>query len=295
MPRQPKHIPLPGVAPKMALSTKVAKDIAKLVQTEAGIRIDAANHQFITFRLERRLQELGLPSFEAYRDLLLGPGSDPEKRRLVEMLVTHTTSFFREPGHYDWLARTGLPQLVERGAGKLQPLLIWSAACSTGPELWSAGMVIDKFSTSIPGGLRWGLLGSDVSTGVLRRAAAAVFTSSEMSGLSDEQMRKYFLRSRPGADLAQGQRIYRVAPELRSRASFQQANLLQSLGDIPLADVVFLRNVLIYFSTEDRSRAIANIHARMRPGSFLFLGHSDTLQGVEIDLKPCGLSVFRKE
>lgn len=274
---------------------RVATAIVERLKSVAGIRVDPKNQQFLTFRLDRRLQALGLESYEDYLALLESPSGDAETARLVENLVTHTTSFFREPAHYQWLEKTGLPTLTEAGIGRLHPLTVWSAACSTGPELWSAAMVIDQFARGVTGGLRWGMVGSDISAGVLRRAAGAIFTATELSGVGDERKRKYFLRSRPGAAIGNGQRIYRVAPELRSRASFTQANLLQDLPDIPLADVIFLRNVLIYFAPEDRKGCLLHVTSRLRQGGYLILGHSDSHHGLPPGMTSCGQSIFRKD
>lgn len=171
----------------------------------------------------------------------------------VESLATHTTSFFREPAHYDWLESTGLQSVLSYGAGRAHSLTVWSAACSSGQELWSAGMVLEELSAQVQGGLRWNLVGSDISASIVRRASQAVYTSADLSGLSQARRSRFLMRSRKGARIAPAQRVYRIVPELRERASFVQANLIQDLTrDIPLADVVFLRNVLIYFSPPDR-------------------------------------------
>jgi chemotaxis protein methyltransferase CheR len=281
-------------APQGRMSRRVAAAIVERLKTVAGIRVDPKNQQFLTFRLDRRLQALGLDSYEAYLEVLESPSGEAETARLVESLVTHTTSFFREPAHFDWMEKTGLPTLNEAGAGRLHPLTVWSAACSTGPELWSAGMVLDRFSQTITGGLRWGMVGSDISAGVLRRAAGAIFTATELAGVNEERKRQYFLRSRPGVAIANGQRLYRVAPELRNRASFAQGNLLQELPDIPLADIIFLRNVLIYFAPDDRQACLNNVTARLRQGGYLILGHSDSHHGLPPGMTACGPSIFRK-
>lgn len=291
--RQPLPLNDPG-APHGRMSSRVALSIVDRLKRVAGIRVDPKNQQFLTFRLDRRLQVLGLDSYEDYLAVLEGPKGEAETARLIEMLVTHTTSFFREPAHFTWMESTGLPRLVEEGAGKMHPLTIWSAACSTGPELWSAGMVLDAYSRTMPGGLRWGLVGSDISSGVLRRATAAIFTATELSGVGEERRRSYFLRSRPGAAIGNGQRLYRIVPELRSRATFLQANLLQDMPDIPLADMIFLRNVLIYFAPEDRGACLAHVTEKLRPGGYLILGHSDNHQGLPAGMTNCGQSIFRK-
>ena len=287
----------PDPAPSVSngrMSRRVADAIVERLRKVAGIRVDPKNEQFLTFRLTRRLQSLGLKSYEDYLALLEGPGGDSETARLVEVLVTHTTSFFREPAHFTWLDKTGLPALIEQGAGRLHPLMIWSAACSTGPELWSAGMVMDLASRAVTGGLRWGLVGSDISSSVLRRAKGAIFTETEMSGVSEERKRTYFLRSRPGVQIGNGQTLYRIAPELRNRANFLQVNLVQDVSQAPPCDVAFLRNVLIYFGQEDRKSCLANVCGKLRPGGYLFLGHSDSHANMPPGMTACGPSIFRK-
>jgi chemotaxis protein methyltransferase CheR len=278
------------------LSAGAARELVRLLREVAGIRVDPANTQFISYRMDRRVTELGLQDYDAYLDLLRSAQGATEIQRLVESLATHTTSFFREKAHYDWLESTGLPELVAAGAGRSHPLTIWSAACSTGLELWSAGIVMDRFSHRVRGGLRWGLTGTDISAAIVQRAKLGIYTATELSGLPLEQRREYLLRSKPGARISPRHRIYRIIPALRARAQFCTANLLSALEDkVPQADVVFLRNVLIYFNADDRIRAIENAMRCMRSGAYLLLGHSDNLRSLPTGLRPCGTAVFRKD
>jgi chemotaxis protein methyltransferase CheR len=278
------------------MSVTAAREIVAILKKSAGIRVDPRNTQFLSFRMDRRLCELGFQTYDEYLAHLHGKHGPTEIQTLVESLATHTTSFFREPSHYEWLDKTGLPGLIQAGSGQQHPLTIWSAACSSGLELWSAGIVIDKISRKTLGGLRWSLFGTDVSAAIVRKATMGIYTSAELSGLPLGLRQDYILRSRPGAKVSPDQRVYRIAPILRARASFQQANLLDDLdGRVPLSDVVFLRNVLIYFTSEDRLKVLHNVMRRMRQGAFLLLGHSDNLQGLPKGLAPCGTAVFRKE
>lgn len=278
------------------MSSGAARELVRILKEVAGIRVDPGNTQFIAYRMDRRVSALGLPDYDAYLDLLTSAQGQSEIQNLVESLATHTTSFFREKAHYDWLEGTGLPELVANGAGRSHSLTIWSAACSSGLELWSAGIVLDRFAHRVKGGLRWGLFGTDISAPIVQRARLGVYTSSELSGLPLEQRREYLLRSKPGARISPRHRVYRIIPALRHRAQFCTANLLAELEEkVPLSDVVFLRNVLIYFTPEDRIKAIENAMRCMRSGAFLLLGHSDNLRSLPAGLRPCGTAVFRKD
>lgn len=279
-----------------ALKPTTARRIVERVQTASGLRIDSENTDFLEFRLGRRLNALRLGSYEDYLLLLEDRHDTSELQRLVEHLVTHTTSFFREKAHFDWLAATGLPTLLADGVGHVRPLVVWSGACSSGEELWSAAMVVDGFAQGITGGLRWSLLGTDISGQILRQAERAVYPATDMGGIDPQLLRRYFLRSRPGAAISPQRQVYRVVPELRRRATFTIDNLLEKGdGSLPLADIAFLRNVLIYFSPEDRDRAVRNAVARMRTGGYLILGHSDNLRAVPPGLSPVAVAIFRKE
>ena len=274
------------------LSPDIAAALVAIAVEIGGIAVAPTKRDFIQMRVSRRLREIGCDDFESYLASLKGPGGDEEARRLVEALTTHTTSFFRERLHYDWLTAEGLPALVAQGAGRERPLTVWSAACSLGSELWSAGMTLDAFAATQPGGLRWALVGTDISRKILRRAANAVFTEDEISGLDEPMRRAWLLRS---SAPQRGRILYRIAPELRSRARLAWANLVDLDPRLSLtADVAFLRNVLIYFRPEDQRRAVTNVMGRLRPGGYLLTGHSESLAEPPAGLRQVRTSVYQK-
>lgn len=292
------QIPAPPVAP--ALRGRVARAaalrIADVLRSVSGISIDPTDQDFIDLRVGRRLRELGLDDLDDYLLLLDGPQGRSEVDRLVESLATHTTSFFREPAHFDWMLETGLPARFAEGAGSDWPLVVWSAACSLGSELWTAGMVVDRFAARQLGRLRWGLLGTDISRKVLRRAEAAVFREAELGGLTEEMRARHLLRSRQGVSIGADERLYRIGPDLRRRAQFHWANLVDlHAGFRPNVDIAFLRNVLIYFEPDDRRAAVAGVASRLRPGGFLVVGHSENLQELPQGLVQTGVSIYRKD
>lgn len=284
---------LPGVLPAPHLGRAEAALICRLVRLHGGIAVAPDKTAFLQLRVARRLRALGLADFASYGLLLSGPGGAAEMPHLVAALTTHTTSFFREAAQYDWLRDTGLPALIARGAGRERRLLMWSAACSTGAEMWTAAMVLDRMARALPGGLRWGVAGSDVSRAILARAARAVFDAEEIAGLPEDWRRDYLLRSRV---LHGGAPLFRIAPDLRRQARLYWANLTVAPPALEAdADVALLRNVLIYFDEGGHAAALASVLSRLRPGGFLLTGHSESLNPVPPGLVQVAPSIYRKE
>jgi chemotaxis protein methyltransferase CheR len=279
-------------AAPVELTADQARELSAIAQRISGVAVAPEKLSFISMRVGRRLREIGCDDYAEYLGILNGLNGAEEARFLVESLTTHTTSFFRERAHYDWLTATGLPALVARGAGREWPLTVWSAACSLGSEMWTAAMVLDRFSAGQPGGLRWNVMGTDISRRILRRAADAVFTDEEIAGLPEDYRRAYLLRSRQPIS---GRMLFRIAPELRSRARLSWFNLIDADPEARIvADVVFLRNVLIYFKPEDQRRAVANVLERLRPGGYLLTGHSESLGDPPSCLRPVAASTYQK-
>lgn len=280
---------VPPPAPRRITESEIGA-LARIVHREAGIVISPQKTDFMMARLNRRLTELGLSDFTAYCALIDSPDGVEERRRFVESLTTHTTSFFREGAQYDWLTATGLPALIEAGAGRARDLVIWSAACSIGSELYSALITTALVADGIPGGLRYRGLGTDISRPVLETAARAIYQADEAAGIPRPLRPRFLLSAKDGGDRV------RIAPEIRRRADWRLLNLAQRGGQIDVTvDVVFLRNVLIYFDAPTRAQVLGNVLDRLRPGGFLLTGHSETsearLSGLTV-IKP---SIYRKE
>jgi chemotaxis protein methyltransferase CheR len=278
-----------------SMPQSIAYSIVETVRKLSGISIDPENAGFLELRINRRVRELGLPNLAQYLAILNGPKGQSEANHLVEMLATHTTDFFREPAHYRFLEQTGLPSLIASGAGKEWPLTVWSAACSLGSELWSAAMVIDKVSLTVLGGLRWSLEGTDISRRILRRAESGVFSADEISGIPEALRQKYLLRGGESLRSKTGQILFRIDSKLRQKARFQWANLVAPTAPINItADVIFLRNVLIYFEPADQQAAVATVLRGLRPGGYLFIGHSEQIGPLPSGISQVAPAVFRK-
>lgn len=277
--------------PDPPLPVDLARKLVERAESACGVRIEAQKTDFLRLRVGRRLRSLGLGDFASYVRLLDADLTGAETRHLVECLTTHTTSFFREVRQYDWLAGEGIDLLLE-GRDR-SPFTVWSAAASLGAELWSAGILLSERRDRSLGPADWRLRGSDISSRVLRRAQAATFTEDEMTGLSPERIRRFFLQSRNLRD-QNGRPLYRVAPEFRRNARFAEGNL-QDLSGLEsfTADIAFLRNVLIYFAPQTQARVVSNVVARLRPGGILLTGHAETLapHPALVQLRP---TIYRK-
>lgn len=271
------------------LHPRQARTLVETARKITGVAISIDKISFLELRVSRRLRELGCTDYESYISLLRGPNGMAEARYLAEALTTHTTSFFREKVHYDWLMDEGFPALAEAGAGTGRKLTIWSAACSLGSEMWTAAMVLDRFSQTRKSGLSWEVVGTDVSRQILRQAATAVFTEDQIAGIPAELRHSYLMRSRGEP------RLYRIVPELRGRARLAWANIVDLDRKLKItADVAFLRNVLIYFQPEDQQRAVANVVSRLRDGGYLLTGHSESLADPPANLRQVAASTYQK-
>jgi chemotaxis protein methyltransferase CheR len=277
-----------------ALRQEQAALVCRLARERGGLSIPAHKTSFLEQRLSRRMRVTGHADYDRYLGDLMrgGPGAEAELQALIEVLTTHTTAFFREKAQFDWLQATALPGLIDAGAGRDRPLVVWSAACSTGAEMWTAAMLLDQIAQRGRRGLRWQVVGSDLSRNILKRASHAVYSEDEIEGLSEDLRRAYLLRSRARHS---GRLLYRICPELRQRARFHQANLVEGPPPVdPPADVAFLRNVLIYFDEDGRAAALRHVLSCLRTQGYLLTGHTESLNPVPPGLVQVAASTYRK-
>ena len=272
--------------------TIAAADLAlfrRIAAEEAGLAIGDDKTDFLVARLGGQLARLGLPDFAAYARHLARAVDPRERRSFVEALTTHTTGFFRERSQYDWLEAEGFDTLARIGAGRDRTLVIWSAACSSGQELYSALMLAHaRLATGRLSAVAG--IGTDLSRSILRRGRLGIYSGEEIEGIPLELRRRYLLSARTGPER------FRIAPELRSRCRWALANLTlpAELGGIG-ADLVFLRNVLIYFDAPTRTRVLKAVIARLRRGGVLLTGHSETVDARAFGLAAIRPSIYRKE
>ncbi len=249
----------------------------KLIYSKAGIHLAPAKKTLLEARLTRRLRELGLHSFAAYYQKVLAVDDSEELIILLNRIATNETHFFREPKQFEFLDDHIIPawQSQGHGANGTRTIRVWSAACSTGEEPYSIAMLLsERFA---PGsGWDFEILATDLSTRVLAAAGAAVWPIAKASEIPDEYLKKYMLKG-----IGEQNGKMKAGAELRSTIRFERLNLNEAHYPIDgNFDLIFCRNVLIYFDTQSRARAITRLIDHLAPNGYLFVGHAESLHNV---------------
>lgn len=252
-----------------------------LIHELTGIHLSAAKKPLLCGRLGKRLKARGVAGYGEYYRLLTAGGDAEELEICINLITTNETYFFREAGHFDYLQRRLLPGLKGR-----RQLRAWSAACSSGAEAYTLAMVMAE-SLGLAGD--WELLASDISTEVLKKAATAVYPLADAEHIPPPLLARYCLK---GVGSEAGNFI--VDQPLRRRIVFAQINLNLPLPEVGSFDFIFLRNVMIYFPPPVKQAVVARLTACLKPGGHLFIGHSETLNGVSGELALVMPTVYRR-
>jgi chemotaxis protein methyltransferase CheR len=260
-----------------------------LVYQESGIHLSSDKKTMVEIRLRRRLRTLNIASFGEYCDrVFTASGREEELISLIDVVTTNKTDFFREAAHFDYLVARALPDLAAR-YGSRRTSLIWSAGCSTGEEPYTLAMVLSEYGRLNPE-FQFRVLATDISTAVLEKAQMGIFRLESVRPVRQDLRKKYFMRSRnPESGLV------RVVPELRARVDFRRLNFMD--GDFGLTEapeVIFCRNVIIYFDRPTQVRLLTKLAGQLAPGGYFFAGHSESLQGMDLPLAPVAPAAYRK-
>lgn len=272
--RAPADLPAgEGIRP---ISDKVFAQFQALIFRESGIHLSGAKKALLVGRLNCRLRDLNLGSFEEYY-LVVSERDETERVRMLDLISTNETHFFREPHHFEFLAREVFPGWNSAAAAGTIPkrIRVWSAGCSTGEEPYSLAMVLlDHFPVSA--GWEIEIVASDLSTRALSRAGEGVWPIEKSDEIPPVYLKRYMLR---GTGKQEGK--MKAGPEIGALVRFERINLNEET--YPLAggfDLIFCRNVLIYFSAESKGRVISRLIDRMSPSGYLFLGHAESLNNL---------------
>jgi chemotaxis protein methyltransferase CheR len=252
----------------------------RLIYDIAGISMSPLKKPLVSGRLAKRLSHHGVDSYGDYFRILQRDGVDGELQIAVDLLTTNETYFFREPRHFDFL-RTDV--LAQHRSGR--PFRVWSAACSYGHEPYTLAMVLADSLGDMP----WEILASDISTRVLERARTGQYALEHAEKVPKPYLTRYCLK---GVGAQDGTFI--VDRALRGRIKFSQINLNQTLPEVGEFDVIFLRNVMIYFDAETKRQVVKRLVARLRKGGYLLVGHSESLSGVTDELSVVKPSIYQK-
>lgn len=272
------------------LSDKTFSLFSSFIYDEVGIKLPPAKKTMLEARLHKRLKALGILTFEAYADYVFSPeGRGMELVNLIDVVTTNKTDFFREPAHFEYLVKTAIPTLISKSdAGIRTPFKIWSAGCSTGEEPYTMSMVLAEFAATQPG-FTATILASDISTVVLSKARNAIYTEDRVDTIPLNLKKKYLLKSR---DKSKG--LVRIIPALRTMIQFRRINFMEEFGLQEQMDVIFCRNVIIYFDKPTQERLLNKFCNQLVRGGYLFLGHSETINGLDVPLTPVASTVYRK-
>ncbi|MFZ3582745.1 CheR family methyltransferase [Loktanella sp. DJP18] len=260
----------------------------QLVHTQTGIKMPAAKRPMIESRLRRRLIELHLTTLDDYlRYIFDGGHLTAELPHIIDQMTTNKTDFFREDSHYRLLRQVMIPAALQQSAASF---MFWSAAASTGAEAWSAAMELAEAARLDPR-LEWRILGTDITERVIALARTAVYSTTELAPIPAPLRSAYVMAGKGPEGHLRG----RIVPELRKHVSFHNLNLMvQPFRIAGNMDVVFLRNVLIYFEPDLQARVIAACADKIRPGGYFVVGHSESMVVQHPDLTPIAPGAYRK-
>jgi len=264
------------------LAPGVFSKFQQLIYREAGIWLAIHKHALLTGRLARRLRLLGLKDMQEYYQLVTQPDQQHERAVMIDCITTNETHFFREPRHFDYLERQVFPRWQQEAAAgdRVMRLRVWSAGCSSGEEPYSLAMLLLK---NFPESKGWDIevLGTDISTRVLEKARAATYPIEKSKDIPAEHLRAYMLKGR-----GDHKAMMKVSPELHRVVRFARVNLhADSYPILGSFDLIFCRNVLIYFDQESKIKVIGGILRHLSPSGLLFVGHSEHLGAMAPSLR----------
>jgi chemotaxis protein methyltransferase CheR len=269
------------------LSTKDLNRVAALVYNNAGIKLDADKKIMLEGRLRRRMTELKIDTYHNYCEYLFCDGRHEAEELvlLIDAVSTNKTDFFRENDHFDFLVATALPELL---GNRNREIVIWSAGCSTGEEPYTMSIILAEYALTHPG-FRFRVRATDISTAVLARAQQAVYTAEVVKPVAPELRKKYFMRNKNRET-----NLLRVVPELREIVEFKRVNLIEDFFFPEKVDIIFCRNVIIYFDKQTQENLFAKFARQLNDDGYIFIGHSESLNHMDVPLVSIAPAIYRK-
>ena len=269
------------------LSSGEFQRLSEVIYDQCGIHLLPVKKIMLESRLSKRLRTLGMQSFKDYIQYVTSTeGMEQELVHMIDVVTTNKTEFFREPHHFDFMKSTILPAFSERAGGTFK---VWSSACSTGEEPYTLAMVLQDYTAQHPA-FDYSILASDISTQVLQRAATAVYQEHQVAALPLTVRQRYLLRSKD-----KERPTVRIVQKLREKIQFERINLMDSHWAMDMQDIVFCRNVLIYFDRATQLDVVQKLIAKIKPGGYLILGHSESLHAFNLPLRQIKPTIFMKK
>lgn len=276
---------------KLQLSKSDFRDLGSFIHSRLGIKMPDIKRGMIESRLRKRLNRLNMNSYGEYCSYLFSAeGMDKELPYFIDEITTNKTDFFREPHHFNFMLEYALPDLVRHsGAGVGKKLMVWSSACSRGDEPYTLAMVLSEYGR-VQKGFDFSILATDISTKVLETALAGIYDAQIIEPVPMEYRRRYLLRSRD-----KKKNLVRIRPELRRKILFRQLNLMDKDFKIRhKVDLLFCRNVIIYFDKPTTDRLMVKLCDKLVPGGYLFMGHSELLDCSRLPVVPVAPTIYKR-
>ena len=265
--------------------------LSKFIYEQCGINLTPAKKTMVSTRLQKRLRKLNMKTMKEYLAFLFSAeGKKYEIVHLLDIISTNKTDFFREPAHFQYLRQTVLPEFISHAHfSSASPFRVWSAGCSTGEEPYSLAMELQEYAKENRS-LRFSILASDISTRVLKIAVKAIYSEEKVQPVPAPYKKQYLMRSKDRT-----QKLVRIVPELRKTVQFRRLNFMdRDFGIKKPFHAVFCRNVIIYFDRPTQERLINRFANHMVQGAYLFVGHSETLNGLDVPFRQVYPTVYKK-
>lgn len=263
----------------IALTDKEFAQIQDFIYRRAGIALSDGKKALVAGRLTKRLNHYHLHSFTEYLQLITGGGAPGELQLAIDLLTTNETYFFREEKHFEYLRDE-----ILKGKRPSYPFRVWSAASSSGEEAYSVAMLL----ADVLGGAGWEVFGSDISVRVLERARNGLYPLERVDRIPGDYLKRFCLK---GVGDYDGMLL--IDKSLRERVRFEQVNLITPLPDVGRFDVIFLRNVMIYFDADTKRRVVEQLLKVLKPDGHLFIGLSESLMGITQKVTMIRPSIYR--
>ena len=274
------------------ISDELFLEVGKMITQRYGIKMPPEKKIMFQSRLQRRLRELDIYSFEEYTSRLLNDTNVPtEFDLLADFISTNKTEFFREKDHFQFLATGLLPEFLMKVASeKNRQLKFWSAGCSNGQEAYSIGIQLEEFMRTSGTRFGYSIMATDISGKMLRQAKDAIYPMSQVDEIPLELKRLYFLKGKNARDMK-----VRVVKEIRDNVRVGYLNLMEdSYPFQTLFDVIFVRNTLIYFNSEIQLKVLTKVLDCLKPDGYLFIGHSESLINLPLPIQSVAPSIYTK-
>jgi chemotaxis protein methyltransferase CheR len=273
---------------KQNLSAGEFEQIKAFIEGHCGIKLPPTKKQMVEGRLRKRLRKYGYSTYDEYLDFVFNSEAGAEELvSLIDVITTNKTDFYREPGHFEFMRDRVLPYITKDNDRSM--IKVWSAGCSTGEEPYTLAMELLGYFEGLKG-WKFELLATDISTEVLQKALTAIYPEEKVEKVPLAIKKKYFLRSKDRNDCK-----VRLKPFVRKSIRFERLNLMnEKFVQDKDFDIIFCRNVIIYFDRETQERILQKLVSHLKPGRFLFLGHSETIHGMDLNVETVAPTVYRK-